>query len=68
MTDKKSDIKALADLMVIGIMFVAGIAIGLGIGHFVDRWFGTGPWGTLVFILMGIAAGFINLFRTISKT
>ena len=67
MNDKKSDLRALADLMVIGIMFVVSTAIGLGIGHYLDRWLGTGPWGTLIFILLGMAAGFVNLFRTISK-
>lgn len=67
MDEKKSDLKALADLMFIGIMFAAGIGIGLIIGHYVDRWLGTNPWGTLIFILLGIASGFINLFRTITK-
>lgn len=67
MNGKKGDLKALADLMVVGIMFVVSIIVGLVIGHYLDRWLGTSPWGTLIFILLGIASGFVNFFRTISK-
>jgi len=36
--------------------------VGYVIGHYLDKAFGT-SWLTLVFLLLGIAAGFIELFR-----
>lgn len=46
----------------VGLMFPASILVGFAIGHFLDRWLKTDPWLTLVFILYGIMAGFVNLF------
>ncbi len=51
--------------------FAASIIAGFLIGQWVDhRWNHSGglPWGTLVFSLAGVAAGFLNLFRVISAT
>ncbi|MGI4790970.1 MAG: AtpZ/AtpI family protein [Janthinobacterium lividum] len=51
--------------------FAASIIAGFLIGQWIDhRWNHTGglPWGTLVFSLAGVAAGFLNLFRVISAT
>jgi ATP synthase protein I len=36
--------------------------VGYAIGHYLDKAFGT-SWLTLVFLLLGIAAGFVELFR-----
>jgi ATP synthase protein I len=36
--------------------------VGYIIGHYLDKAFGT-TWLTLVFLLLGIAAGFVELFR-----
>ena len=44
---------------------VAATVIGLGAGYYGDRWLGTSPWLTLVGLLFGIAAGFVNLFRSV---
>jgi len=32
-----------------------------------DRWLGTSPWLTLIGLLFGIAAGFVNLFRAVKR-
>jgi len=32
------------------------------LGHYLDRWLETTPWLTLVFLFLGIAAGFRNIF------
>jgi ATP synthase protein I len=61
--DEPSVYKQLARLSTIGVTLVAATAIGLAIGYGLDRWFGTSPWLTLTFTLLGIAAGFVNLFR-----
>ena len=46
-------------------MFPASILVGFGIGHLLDKWLKTDPWLTLVFILYGIVAGFVNLFSQV---
>ena len=51
--------------------FAASIIAGFLIGQWIDhRWNHSGglPWGTLVFALAGVAAGFLNLFRVLSAT
>jgi ATP synthase protein I len=44
--------------------FIAGIAVGIGIGWFVDRMAGTSPWGLIVFLLLGFGAGILNVLRS----
>jgi ATP synthase protein I len=44
-------------------MFPASIAIGGLFGYFFDRWLHTAPWLLIVFILYGVAAGFVNLVQ-----
>jgi ATP synthase protein I len=44
--------------------FVAGILVGGVIGWFLDGWLGTSPWGLIVFLLLGFAAGVLNALRT----
>ena len=61
--EEPSLLRQLARLSTIGVTLVAATAIGLAIGYGLDRWLGTSPWLTLTFTLLGIAAGFINLFR-----
>jgi ATP synthase protein I len=56
--------KSLGEVASIGMTMVAATMIGLGAGYYADRWLGTTPWLTLVGLLLGIAAGFVNLFRS----
>jgi len=49
-------------LSTVGIAMVAATIIGLFIGHELDTWLGTSPWLTAIFLLLGIIAGFRNLF------
>jgi ATP synthase protein I len=43
---------------------VAALFVGGVIGWALDRWLGTRPWLLLVFLTLGIAAGFLNAYRT----
>jgi ATP synthase protein I len=43
---------------------VAGVIVGAGLGWLVDRWFGISPWGLIVFLLLGFAAGVLNVMRS----
>ncbi len=47
----------------IGIELVVSVLLGLGLGYWLDRRFGTSPWLTLVGIVLGSAAGFRSLLR-----
>ena len=47
----------------IGIAFVLSIVMGAGIGLLIDRWIGRGHWGFFVFLLLGIAAGVVSVYR-----
>jgi ATP synthase protein I len=43
---------------------VAAIAVGTGIGWLLDGWLGTRPLMLVVFVLLGAAAGVMNVYRT----
>ena len=44
--------------------FVAAVAVGTIIGFIFDNWFGTKPWLILIFFLVGVVAGILNVIRT----
>jgi ATP synthase protein I len=50
-----------------GLVLVVSIVIGWAFGRWLDGMLGTEPWLMLLFTLMGIAAGFIELFRIVFK-
>jgi ATP synthase protein I len=43
---------------------VAGVLVGAGIGWLLDRLLGISPWGLIVFLLLGFAAGVLNVMRS----
>jgi ATP synthase protein I len=43
------------------------IVIGLGIGYWVDKKFETTPWFTLVFLGLGVIAGFRNIYLALQR-
>jgi ATP synthase protein I len=47
----------------VGLMLVISTVLGLVGGYYLDRWLGTAPWLGLAGLLLGVAAGFVNLFR-----
>ena len=52
----------------VGINIVLSACIGFAIGHWlIDRYLNTDPWFTIIFLLLGIASGFIHLFRVALK-
>ena len=46
---------------------VVGALVGAFLGYWLDRWLGTSPWGLLVLFFLGLAAGFMNLMRTVNR-
>jgi ATP synthase protein I len=43
---------------------VAGVVVGAGIGWLIDRWLAVSPWGLIVFLLLGFAAGVLSVMRS----
>ncbi len=54
-----------------GTRYAAEIAVatvvGFGLGWFLDRQLGTGPWLAILFLMLGVAAGFRNLLRAVEQ-
>jgi len=46
--------------------FVASVLLGALVGWLLDRWFRVSPWGLIVFLLVGFAAGVLNVMRAAS--
>jgi ATP synthase protein I len=55
--------RRVADASAMGLAFPIAIAIGYFWGRWLDRVFGTAPWLTCIFAVIGIAAGFLNAIR-----
>jgi ATP synthase protein I len=48
----------------IAAQLVAGVLVGGAIGYYLDRWLGTTPWLMVVLLMLGFAAGLMNVIRT----
>ncbi len=57
----------IAAISSLGLMLPSSIAVGLFLGYYLDKLFGTHPWLLLVFLLLGIFSGFYSLIRGLSK-
>lgn len=46
-----------------------GLAVGLGLaaGFYLDKWLGTSPWMLLLWMVLGLVAGFRGVFRAIKR-
>jgi F0F1-type ATP synthase assembly protein I len=63
MTGEKRELfRSLALVSSMGISVVLAIAIGVWFGLTLDRWLGTKPWFFYIFLFIGIAAGFKNIY------
>ncbi len=60
--------KELAYYSSIGLSIALSIFIGLAVGVYLDRRYDTSPWLTLIFLGLGIAAGFRNIGLAIKKS
>ncbi len=60
---KFSPDSSLGFAMRIGTEFTSGILVGLLMGYALDQVLNTKPWGLVVMVLLGAAAGILNIFR-----
>jgi ATP synthase protein I len=59
----RSDPSAIARGFRLSTELVAGVLVGAFIGWALDKWLGISPWGMIVFLLLGFAAGVVNVMR-----
>jgi ATP synthase protein I len=59
--------KDLVALSAVGLGLVFSTFIGLAIGLWLDKVFHTKPLFTLVFLVLGITAGFVSIFRSVRR-
>ena len=59
--------RPLAGLLAVGMVLVASLLVGYFIGNWLDGKLGTGPWLMVSGVFLGTAAGFVQLFRTVSR-
>jgi F0F1-type ATP synthase assembly protein I len=65
--DLKRTIRTLGLVSTVGMAMALSIALGAGIGYYLDEFFGTRPWLSLIFLGFGIAAAFRNLYVLYKK-
>ncbi|MBM3530472.1 MAG: F0F1 ATP synthase assembly protein I [Alphaproteobacteria bacterium] len=59
----QSDPSAIARGFRLSTELVAGVLVGAFIGWALDRWLGSAPWGMFFFLMLGFAAGVVNVMR-----
>ena len=59
--------RSIMNLMTVGTTLVGCIVVGYFLGSFLDRKLGTSPWLVVAGVLLGTAAGFVGLFRMVSR-
>jgi len=65
--ETKKLIRTLGYLSTVGLSMALSIGIGAVVGHYLDKKFNTDPWLFFVFLGLGIAAAFRNLYVMYNK-
>lgn len=61
--DRKQFFRELGRYSALGLEMAVSVLIGLAVGYYLDKWLGTGPWLTVLWIGIGFAAGVRSLYR-----
>jgi len=61
--DRRALFRELGKYSALGLELAIAVVLGLAIGYYLDKWLGTGPWMTVVWIGIGFAAGVRSLYR-----
>lgn len=59
--------KGLAFAVRVGVELVAALVVGLGLGYLADSYFKTQPVFIFIGVILGVTAGLLNLYRTVSR-
>ncbi len=55
-------------IMTLGLSFAIAVLIGLAIGFYIDKHFKTFPLMTIIWLIIGFAAGLKNLYVELKRT
>jgi ATP synthase protein I len=61
--DKREFFRALGAVGNIGFTLAAAVVVGLLLGRMLDNVFSTGPWLTVVGIILGMIAGLWSMYK-----
>ena len=61
------DMSGLGRAIRLGTEFIAAILVGAVAGYLLDQWLHTSPWIMLVMLLIGFAAGVLNVTRAAAE-
>ncbi len=64
---KNKDFKDFGTYLKSGIELVSAVIVALFIGLFLDNYFQSKPVFLFIFLILGFAAGIINVFRSVKK-
>ena len=62
--NKKTNSSNLGSAFKISTEFVAAVVVGSIIGFILDNLFGTKPWLIIIFFIIGVIAGMLNVIRS----
>jgi len=64
---KNKDFKDFGSFLKLGVELISAIIVGLVIGLFLDNYFQSKPIFLFIFLILGFAAGIMNVFRSVKK-
>lgn len=64
LTPDARTLRTIGQLSTIGLAFVFAIVLGFAGGYWIDRLAGSSPWFSLLGFALGLAAGILNVVRT----
>lgn len=65
--DKREVVKSLLSYSSLGIEMGLCVAIGIGMGYYLDRYFETSPYLTIIFMIFGIIAAMKTIYQLMKK-
>lgn len=65
--NKRDVIKSLLNYSSLGLEMGLSVAIGIGIGYFLDSYFKTYPYLTIIFMIFGVVAAMKTIFTLLKK-
>ena len=65
--NKNSIVRSLISYSSLGLEMGLSVAIGIGMGYFLDSYFKTSPYLTILFMLFGIVAAFKTIYMLLKK-
>ena len=63
-TNDKKHTSSLGTALKLSTEMVAAVLVGSIIGFILDNWFDSKPWLTIIFFIVGAAAGILNVIRS----